>query len=54
MRSFATRFYFEHPELTFPHARPHFEKGADIHDLGSGSRKSFFEQCYPRALKLFS
>lgn len=47
MRLFTVRCYFEHPEWTLPHVRPHFEHGATIHNLGSGSRKEFFDQCQP-------
>jgi len=54
MALYSARFFFENPDYTLPDRREHYVKGAAIYGLGDGSRKSFFDEYFSRAVALSS
>jgi hypothetical protein len=54
MGLYMARILFEHPDWSAPKQRPHLLKSALVYKLGSGSRKEFFDEYFPRMNELFA
>jgi len=54
MGLYMARVLLEHPTWSLPNVRPQILEGASICNLGSGSRKQFFDEYSPRMDELFA